>query len=837
MSDRDDKLGDKLGDAISLAIDQGANAAGRELWRKIGGVFAAFSQERIIEVTETPTVAEAYMPDGGWCYARTIAWQIDSSTRVPVALWMKATDASLDWEKIWPITVSGWEHVTVNPSSAGLARGVFTIVWQDYGSPIRPVAIWVKYNTGSRNWSKIWPVDMPAADDHLVKARNVDATTVGGLLEKTGPSPTVTPELYTDPVIGVERVRFNTVPAVPNTGGSWLYTGSIQAATLLDPVESFVSALAGWSPGGGQADLWDVLENGDYRHKAVGQLYGLDPTGTQAFVLSQGDRVYLWNWQVTGALGPGGDLTVYGGLCTVITLGDGSTKAVLRKTSDTIVDGSTFLVEGDGAQYEGWYWEIDPDPTKLYPLTYKPDYQNETTYNLLTSSQVSRAGMVTRETSVTIPGNTSGGTMFAIPYFEMLDGLGVTTLPKGVVNWEILAYVVSDDPTATIFIRSFLTTDQGVLQRFGYADTPAMHNTTAAVLRCQGTISADRTVSPTDKLGAVFYGYSSSASSVTIKLVYNDAGHQTRVQTPLVTAGGGGTFDHRLLTATSRGFEAGDEVKAAAYAHPATAVSTDTSQFTGRLTSADTDVQKALVTLGAQARWQSPRGATVATVDGYLTMPAGSNSARISGTEELLGIATANWQSGSVIFVEFANARSVQNGGSSPTGYAVPDFGSAFGWATAPGTLNAPVDGVMILQLSGSSEWRVLSAPWAGLAPGWVHTPFGDTITIGGAGTFSIPGPYQHANSVKVSGAVLNGIDASYLEYGDRVQVRFVTNCRVYGGQTVSSPAMPFVFPVAGGLTGSDLDIVTGPGGSAEFQIDSDGWHLVSPPYITDQTP
>jgi hypothetical protein len=140
-----------------------------------------------------------------------------------------------------------WEHVDFDPSSGGLAREVFTKVWQDStDAPLRPVAIWLKNGATDTAWAKVWPVSVPASDDHLVKARNVDATTVGGLEEKTASSDTIARERFTDPVDGIEKVRFNASP-VPATGGSWLYTGSIQATNLLDPVVSFVSPAEGGS--------------------------------------------------------------------------------------------------------------------------------------------------------------------------------------------------------------------------------------------------------------------------------------------------------------------------------------------------------------------------------------------------------------------------------------------------------------------------------------------------------------------------------------------------------------------------------------------------------------
>lgn len=420
-------------------------------------------------------------------------------------------------------------------------------------------------------------VTLPAADDHLIKARNEDATTVGGIYDKTIDSTTVTREVVTDS--GVEKVRFNAVPATPPAGeGSWLYTGSIQASNLHDPVKAFVKSLEGM--GGldpGQSALFNVV-GATYEHKVVGQLYGLAPDGTETFAIAEGQRVWLSMWLDSGS-------TYRGGFCTVTTLGDGSTKAVLTPTADDVAVGSMFKVEGVGAEYENWYWEVLSIPDNT--LAYRPDYASATTYNLFTSTEVIQAGSVTRETSVTIPGGTSGGTQFAIPYFEMLSALGVSTIPKGVVNWRVNAYLVSDDPAATVFIRAHLTTDQGVSENFGFADSAPMHNTSATVLEFQGTIAADRTVDPSDKMGALFSGFSNSASAVTIKLVYNDASHLTRVQTPLATASFG-TLDHQLLTMESRGFVAGQEAAASRSRHPQRAIesvaSVPTSLIDGDLT-------------------------------------------------------------------------------------------------------------------------------------------------------------------------------------------------------------------------------------------------------------
>lgn len=404
----------------------------------------------------------------------------------------------------------------------------------------------------------------PGTDDHMVAVSSGDAPGFAAA-KVTGDGVTTSASVRTVAGIG-EQVVISALPAAPTPGqGSWLYTASIQADTLHEPVRAFVKSLQGM--GGldpGQAELFDVLPNGDYQHKAVGQLYGLDPSGAETFVLAQGQRVWLTTWVASSTV-------VHGRFCTVLTLGNGSTKAVLHPTGEEIVSGSTFKVEGVGAEFYGWYWEIDPDPTNPYPLTYKPDYINATTYNLLTSTQVSRAGSTTRETTVTIPANTSGATPFAVALFEMLDGIGTSTISKGVVNWEVAAYLVADDPAATTYLEAYLTTDQGILDRFGYGYSRAMHNTAAAVLKFQGTIPADRDVNPSDKLAAYFSVYSNTTTGVTVKLVFNSASHLTRVQTPLETASYG-TLDHQLLTAESRGFGADQAAAAMRSRHPRRAI-------------------------------------------------------------------------------------------------------------------------------------------------------------------------------------------------------------------------------------------------------------------------
>lgn len=101
MSDRP-KPPEQIGDAVARALDPAADAAKREIWRRVAGVLVGAFEPKAIDVLADPTDVEAYMPDGRWCWARTVAWQVDPDTGFPLALWLKVSDESLDWEKLWP---------------------------------------------------------------------------------------------------------------------------------------------------------------------------------------------------------------------------------------------------------------------------------------------------------------------------------------------------------------------------------------------------------------------------------------------------------------------------------------------------------------------------------------------------------------------------------------------------------------------------------------------------------------------------------------------------------------------------------------------------------------
>lgn len=53
--------------------------------------------------------------------------------------------------------------MTFDPSVAGLARDLMTVVWQtDGGTPAKPVGLWCKVDIATTAWSRIWPSENEA---------------------------------------------------------------------------------------------------------------------------------------------------------------------------------------------------------------------------------------------------------------------------------------------------------------------------------------------------------------------------------------------------------------------------------------------------------------------------------------------------------------------------------------------------------------------------------------------------------------------------------------------------------------------------------------------------
>jgi hypothetical protein len=167
-----------------------------------------------------------------------------------------------------------------------------------------------------------------------------------------------------------------------------------------------------------------------------------------------------------------------------------------------------------------------------------------------------------------------------------------------------------------------------------------------------------------------------------------DPTQATQIQTLFVPGGGSGAIgDHQLLT--NRGAFL-DPANAPLLAHPMS------------------DIEP--------GRVHSPTGTTITTVSGLFTMPD-SNSAAISGSEPLLGIATAGWQRGDKISITFQDGRIVQGSATVPTGYACVYLGPQFQDPTNPVAgrqFAATILSVLELMYNGGGDWLLASQPTVG---------------------------------------------------------------------------------------------------------------------------
>lgn len=159
-------------------------------------------------------------------------------------------------------------------------------------------------------------------------------------------------------------------------------------------------------------------------------------------------------------------------------------------------------------------------------------------------------------------------------------------------------------------------------------------------------------------------------------------------------------------------------------------------------------------------------GATAATVDGLLTMPAKSNAVRVSGSETLLGVATAGFTPGTVIYLESAESRLVANGGTPGAGYNSLSFHNSMGMITSPPIFLWPANSGMTLKLTGGGSWLVLSAPWLDQQRAlWPNVVYLTINTTTAPGLLALPSGCP--GTVYVTGTALRAI--SVMDAEDRV--------------------------------------------------------------------
>lgn len=102
----------------------------------------------------------------------------------------------------------------------------------------------------------------------------------------------------------------------------------------------------------------------------------------------------------------------------------------------------------------------------------------------------------------------------------------------------------------------------------------------------------------------------------------------------------------------------------------------------------------------------------VATTAGILTLPVGTDTLRVSGTEDFIGISTSGVSDGRIVFLTFTQTRSAKHGQSVPVGSAPLSF-YYIGPTLVQTIAFTHVDGRITFQYNASiPAWQVIAGPY-----------------------------------------------------------------------------------------------------------------------------
>lgn len=513
----------------------------------------------------------------------------------------------------------------------------------------------------------VWCLPRASGDTYLIKARNADATTVGGLMEKTIDSPTIERTLTVDGD-GVEVVAFNTLAqADPISFESTLYAAHLDDALLLPQVAcGFFLAT-----GGGHEIIafkydWDNLRPGVWRCKFPGitlpQGYcrGVTPVaGMRVFVgylgedgypeaeMNANDKPRTGIYQFTDPgrrwLEPNGPYE--------------DTYAVLERVDelDAAVEFQTGVLAyiAGGTDWAGKYARLTTTGTivlETTPLEWEllSSYAPTAADNLLTAAQLARASDTPNTTALV----ASDGSPSAWLEFPTLAGTpNLDTYRAGRTEAHVLARLhIAGAAGSITWLECQVVRDPGgddeVLETI---NTSPITNQTDEVIKAHIDDDEDQDLAG-DRIGLRIRARSDSATPAAIAVTWSDPAHSTRLLTPMTLAVGG-TDDHQALTMTSRGFVAGEEADARAFGHPQRYI--------------------------APGRVQTPANETVTSADGLFAVPLNSNFVVLEGTENLIGCSTEGWTGPGWIEVHILNERDILKSQSPlPDGYAPFMWGS-----------------------------------------------------------------------------------------------------------------------------------------------------------------
>lgn len=436
------------------------------------------------------------------------------------------------------------------------------------GTPDGPGGTTVIVNEGdTTNTTVISTTINPSPfSDHLVKARTVDATSVGGLLEKTAADAPVTLGVLTDSD-GIERLHIGVAQTAPEVAGSKLFTARIKDPSDMGQV---VACYLGPHSKGANNPMFDGWSNPApdiFVRNETGPIppYWLDGVDTRCddatikapspllgkrfLAYYQGDTSLLGTeepkQQVFILEDAGGHWEPAPGHPDTLLFV--ATQARFRRApgfteSSQYVHGMTFQVQTGNKYGAGFLtlanassvlgvtalsWTFDPGPTHAWNYTHA----------LLSASQLTtqNVDMANVDLTTEMAGSPSSpGVAYVYFSFPTLSGTpGTTTLAKGPQEFHfervslstedltgttrLLARLIITDAAGTSIVNEMLPVPSGLL-------TP---NATVTNLVIPYTLAADIDMSVVERFALAIGISTTCATPATLSVRVNSAAHGT----------------------------------------------------------------------------------------------------------------------------------------------------------------------------------------------------------------------------------------------------------------------------------------------------------------------
>ena len=440
----------------------------------------------------------------------------------------------------------------------------------------------------------------------------------------------------------VSRADHAHAAADPAVEGSRLYFANVPDPNLRAPCKCHLQFAEGV---GWNSYQWTAVPGlSTWQHNYTGAIAG-SVTGGGSLPLLAGDRVAIvFDAATMTSLS---DSSPYLGAYEVVEVGGPSVQAVIRRTADAntpdgLNHGTVFEVDNQpiGGGSIDYFTVTTANPitvdTTPLSLSLSSTYTPATSDDLLTAAQLVSEGASSGVFFASVA--ASLGHSGAFPSFSSLAGTpGVSAIPAGPWTFNFFTYRLSAVPSATTTLTlqvSAFHLDNSETELF-LATSPPLTATTDTPLSFQ-YIGSAYSILVTDRLRIDWALVTLGAESVAATVTYNDPTRGSYLEMPLVL-GAAGTLDHQHLNNRSQDVGAGDDA-----CHPSGAI--------------------------GPGRFHTPFDVAT-TAAGLLTMPD-RNDCLVSGTEDLLGIATEGWMGGDKIWPTVLSPRKLKHAATVPAGFA-----------------------------------------------------------------------------------------------------------------------------------------------------------------------